>query len=675
MKTKHILSLLLAIVLLINGSCTDRFEDINRNPNKFYSIDINQIFPGTVLRTMQTVGELNLNYLMTWSRYATRQAFCGPRQDVGSGNYQKFYVDILRDLENLESEYEGKVGFENRHAIVKTWKAYCYYVMVSLYGGIPMSDAILNDENKTEYRYDTEKEVYTQILDLLSDATELYNPTTTFTADVLSPDPVFGGSGNTISWRKFANTLRLNIAMQIQNIDPELSRKNAAAALAHEDWLISSNSENVAPHWGTSIADDVSRYWEILWKDIEGGKSTFQQSTYPGMGEYFSLYLYTFKDPRMQEWFEPGNSTSLGCSATEKPYLYTDTITRPHNCVKTGTNKCPNYAAHQADGLNSYRRDSLLVQYTIPYTPIRELVYIAQGWEVELVDPTNPTSARYSDPLETRSNYNPSFLKKKFTDKNCSLPIISYTDVCFLKAEAAALYGLGSQSAQSYYEEGIRASFDQLGISGKAAEYMSQNGVRWNTNKIGYSDRRNLYRAKVDGTLDQIYKQRYFAGVTNFLEGWNLERRTRAFDFPPFFSGSFSDVEGSDGTYNYCSERLIYPKTEISQNRTQYYAAIENLRATSPWFRPEQEGNNIFTSLEFAKKIPNIGTADSRYKNLRIIYHAGYLSHYFGITYEEMLAKALATTGETNPSKAMTKAYNYTETKVLSTYLNSTIDF
>lgn len=675
MKLKHKLSILAATVILMGVSCTDRFEEINTNPNKFYRIELGQLFPGTVYRTMNAVGELNLNYLMTWSRYATRQAFCGVRQDVGSGFYQRFYVDILRDLEELDAEYEGKEGFQNRHAIVKTWKAYVYYVMVSMYGGIPMSDAMLTDENKTEYVYDTEQQVYTQILDLLSDALDLYNPATTMIADVLSPDPVFGGTNNTASWRKFSNTLRLNIAMQLQNLDPQLSRTHATAAMAHEDWLISGNSENIAPHWGTSVADDVSIYWERLWKNIESGSEVF--GNYAGMGEYFSLYLYTFKDPRMQEWFEPGNAAALGAGPADKPYLYTDTITRPHVCKRTGTDKCPNYTEHQADGLNEHRRDSILALYTIDYIPLPELAILGSGWEAELVDPSNPVGARYTDPLSNKSKFNHAYLKRKYVNKDATLPILTYTDACFLKAEAAILYGLGSQSAQAYYEEGIRASFEQYGISEKAGNYMTQNGVKWGTSKTGYADRRNLYRAKVNGTnpLDQIYKQRYLAGFLNYLEAWNLERRTRALDFPPFIAQSYSDVEGADGTYNYCAERLIYPKTEIAQNRTQYYKAIENLRAVSPWFREEQEGNNVFTTLGFAKKIPHIETADSRYKNLRVKYHADYLSHYYGETYEKMLERALITTGETIPDKAMKKAYNYETSRVLSTYIQSVIDF
>ena len=39
-----------------------------------------------------------------------------------------------------------------------------------------------------------------------------------------------------------------------------------------------------------------------------------------------------------------------------------------------------------------------------------------------------------------------------------------------------------------------------------------------------------------EGQLEQIYKQRHFADFFNGIEGWNLERRTRAFGWPPFIS-------------------------------------------------------------------------------------------------------------------------------------------
>lgn len=666
------------ISLFAITGCTDNFEEINKNPNKLYQVEFNYVFPGVVYRSMNNLGELNYSYLMTYSRYVVLQAFCGARQDEGDGYYNRFYVGILKDLESAIKEYEGKKGFENRLAVVKTWKAYTYYIMASMYGGVAMSDALLTYETKIEYSYDTEEQVYTQILALLDEAVALYNPDTQFkTTDIISPDPVFGVN-STPKWRKFANSMMLNIALHAQNLNMSLAKTYVEKAMKNEDWLIASGDENVTPRWGTNINADVSFYYDRIWRGIDAGQSQFEQTLYPAMGEYFATYLFSFKDPRMQEYFETSN---FRAGTSDRPYLFSDTITRPHICDRVGTNRCEFYNAHQADGLNPYRRDSITAQYSVPYVPMSELPYMAFNWEAELVSVTG--TERYSDPLLSMSSrYNPSYIKKEFVDRAAPLPILSFADVCFMKAEASILFGVGKKSAEEYYNDGIRASFTQYNILAKAAAYMQQDGVKWNTSKTGFGDRRGLYTAQINGQggnenhLEQIYKQRYFAGYLNFLEAWNLERRTRSLRFPPFLaSGTSSSVEGVNSTYNYSMERFIYPRNEMSQNNTQYQKALENLKAVSPFYRNDRWGDNIFTSLGFSRKNPDLDTAEGKYVgNKRIIFNAAYLSHPYGLTYEEVLAKAKEMTGDTNETRALMMAFSYSRSneKFLRTYL--TID-
>lgn len=118
------------------------------------------------------------------------------------------------------------------------------------------------------------------------------------------------------------------------------------------------------------------------------------------------------------------------------------------------------------------------------------------------------------------------------------------------------MFGLGSKSAQEYYEDGIRASFAQYDISG-VDEYMAQDGVKWGTDKIGFKDSRGLYQAKImgsngqEGQLEQIYKQRHFADFFNGIEGWNLERRTRAFVGLHSSPRCSSNVDGLNTMYNF----------------------------------------------------------------------------------------------------------------------------
>jgi hypothetical protein len=650
---KKIIYILVSTIMLGSFySCTDGFESKNTDPNKIYTINAQYIFPGTMLKTMNWIGELNFNVLMNQSRYLTVQAFQGPTQDESSTNYKHCYVEIIRDLTSIEEDYTDKPGYENRLGMVKTWKAYVYYMMVSLYGGIPMSDALLTSETKTTYKYDAEEEVYRQILKLLNASTVLFNPQTQYSSDFLQMDPVFGGKSDVNKWRKFANTMMLNVAMNVQNLNNDLAKEYATLAMAHEDWMISSVAEIVQPTWGTNTTYDVSYYYTRLLKGVE--QNGIQQTTYPGMGEYLATYLFSFNDPRIGAFFETSNSMG---TAVDKPFLTKDTLSRPHICTKAA---CLDYVIHKNGADAAKYRDSIIVSYTVPYVPLTDLVVMATSWEADYIP--GSTTLRYSDPLTYASKFNPSYLKKDFLKKDAKLVFLNWSDACFLKAEAKILFGLGVNDAQTYYNQGVSASFAQYGLTGTAT-YLAHAGVTWNTSFVGYPDRRNLYHAQImgkggdDAHLEQIYKQRYIADFMNCLEGWNLERRTRVMNFPPLFATGQSSAYGSNSTYNYF-ERYMYPLNELSLNNSEYFIAINNLSKVSPLFNTANSGNNCYTSLGFSKKIPNIETADARYiGNKKIIFNYQYFQNFYGITYEDLVLNAVKQTGEINETNALLKAY------------------
>jgi hypothetical protein len=651
-------------------SCTKDFEEINTNKNKVYNVEVNDIFAGTVSRTMRLIQDLNYNKLINFSRYAVVGFATNPSQDIGDNYFNQFYVGIIRDVLKMEKEYEGKPEFANRLAMVKTWKSYLFYMMASIYGSVPMSQALADsDQSKREYTYDTELEIYTQILKDLKDAGALYNVSSAYPNDLLMRDPVFGGSAfgksDISKWQKFTNTLRLNVALHAQNLSMDLARTHATEAMADDSKLISSLADMVKLQWGSDESMSASYYYTRFIKNA----TNFSEMTYPALGEYFAIYLFSYKDPRLGAYSLKGNQLS---PIKVKPFLYTDTLTRKHLnfCTKT---ECPNFTLHQADGLNSLRSDSVLVDYSMPYVPLPELNSLAAGWEWAFIPGKD---FRYSDPLASRNSpYNLSFVNTEFVKENASMVLLNWADSYFLKAEAEMLFGSEAKAMQNY-ESGVRASFAQYGLGG-AEEYLAQNGVKWNTDGKGYADRRLLYRANIrgkggrDNHLEQIYKQRYIADYLNALEGWNLERRTRVLRFPPFFAnGGASDVEGYNSAYNYWTERFVYPIVEQSKNREAYYKGIENLKAVSPFYRGDRWGDNVYTTLGFAKLNPDLIFAEQLYGGTkRIRPNCEYFNKKYGKTYEEVLATAKSMTGEPNDNLALTKAFDYSFRQLLVTYI------
>lgn len=641
------------------SSCTDDFEEVNTNPNKIYDVELGDVWSGTVKRTADALAEANYNRLLNFSRSAIVQFATNPSQDTGDSYFKKFYVDILRDLVKMERSIDAMsdpTAFSHRLAMIKTWKSYCYYILASMYGPIPMSDAISDgSENKRYYKYDSEKEVYTQILADLTRASELFNVTGANIASPVSGDPIYGGESNgapdVTKWKKFCNSLRLNIAMHVQNIDIELARENALAALDSE--LFTSNADNAELKFGTIEEQSNSYYYtRFIYNN-----TSFSKSTYPAIGEYYFIYMTSYNDPRLPKLVKKSGEMRKGA---EKAYVFTDTITRPHMCFNKETTdktygkvaKCSDYKKHQADGYNIYRRDSLIVEYTADYVPLNELNESVYGWEWDIIDPTGSNQIRFTDPLSggmSSGQYGPSFVQDRFVDQTATMTFLTYADVCFLRAEACLLFKNDAGSAKDAYESGIRASMEQYGVTDYNT-FMNQPGVKWGTSyEHAHHDRRMLYQANIlgangtDGLFEQIYKQRYLADFFNGLEEWNLERRTRALNFPPYFANNgSSQVQGVGTTYNYWTERFIYPQSEISKNPTGYYEGVDLLKNNSPYARPERWNDNVFTHLAFSKKTPGIEKADETWGYRKIRPRLEYFHNMWGSTYEEVVESAKA---------------------------------
>lgn len=646
------------------SSCTDDFEEINTNPNKVYNVDLNDVFAGTVQRTMNNWAKMNYRRFLNFSRFNVVYFCTTPDQDTGDEYFRTFYVDVLRDLVKLEREYaQNPEAYNNRMAIVKIWKSYVYYTMASCWGPVPMSDAITDgSENKRSYKYDSELEVYSAILDELKEAVTLIDTADpSATADKLASDPIFGadgvGAADMTKWRKFAVTLRLNVAMHVQNLDIDLARTHALEAIA-DGGFITSNADNVIAQWGLDAENSSSQYYRDILKDRK--PTDFGAAVRPACNEYGFLYFKSFNDPRMEKYYKKSNA-DVPSGMSVKSFLVSDTITRPHVCsnrdIKGSCVKCPDYNTHRADGMNAFRRDSIIVNYTVDYAPYMELTALPTNWRWATVPGMTYT---YNDPLlvAAKEEYNWSMAADYFWNETAHWNILTYADACFLRAEAQLLFNNDPSAARAAYEEGIRASMSQWDCEG-VTEYMAQNGVKWGTSAKGFHDRRLLYQAEIlgdrgnEGLLEQIYKQRAFADYFNGLEIWNLERRTRAFNWPPFFmGGGSSNVEGYNLTYNYWNERLIYPEAEATKNSTANAEAIQMLRKTSPFVRDERWGDNVFTSLGFAKRNPQLDNADALWLSREITPRMDYYEHTWGATWEECSKNAIKATGAKNESAA-----------------------
>ncbi len=522
MKNKqYIIKLILVFGLISAVSCTEDFEEINTDPNAFNEAPAANAFAGVVKETLDMVGgNLNERWGIHWANYTGGTGGQNARYGFNDGTvadrWRDTFVRVLKNNEEIIVNHGDDPAFANRVQIAKIWKSYMYSVAVALWGGVPMSDAF---GLESTVNYDTEEAIYTAILGMLEEAAGAIDPS----GDSFSSDLVYGGDNN--KWIKFANTLRLKIALRASYGFPGLAQSHVQAVMANEDGLIGSPSENANLQWGTNEEN-----WNIFYERFIFGEVNPDSEIY--VNHNFLLLLRTYEDPRMDALVE---------EATE-PLSIVDLV----------------YASGSTTQL-------IPVRYGIPKYGKRLWSTSLDAWDLNNNDDPYEgiDSGFYSQPNQ-----------ETFFRADAIFNIITVAEVNFMKAEAALKGWGGNSSAEEYYYAGIAASFLYNNVGG-VAEYIERDGIKWNTASEGLRDMWAITSSGItaDG-MDKIVRQRWIAMYWQGIDAWALMKRTRGITIPPHTG---PDAAGSSGDWANIPERMVYDVNEGSINPTGYATGLSNL--------------------------------------------------------------------------------------------------
>lgn len=531
------------VIALLIGSCTEDFEETNLDPNSFNFASPESVFPGVVFRTLDLIGgDMNTNMYMNYASYTGGKGGQFPKfyySESGVNRYwTSFYVDILKNNQEIIDNYSNKPGFANRVLIAKVWKSYVYSVMVSTFGGVPFDKALSRD---TTIPYNTEEEVYVGILNMLKEAGDGLNTT----GDKLGVDPVY--NGDNAKWKKFANSLRLKIALRISTGFPALAEEHTREVMAKENDMINTNVDNCTLKWGVSQENWSFNYRTFVFVQV-------LPSIYPYTNHHFILNLKSNEDPRLNEMIEPAN----------KPLIIRDSL----------------YASGNTE-------PKVLVEYTIPYygKPLGGDKTLP-SWDLNANDNVlrNTSDDSYSGPK-----------KDLFMNQDASYNLVTAAEVNLMKSEAKVKGWGGVKSAEAYYYDGIEASFLQYKATGFAT-YKERDGVKWGTSSIG---KRDLFGITTSGIsadpMDKIVRQLWFALYNQGHDAWCLQKRTRGMILAPHLAPDSNAAGG--GLYAEAPERMVYAPIEVSVNSLAYRNAVAQLG--DDWFYTPLKMNKPYTPTKW----------------------------------------------------------------------------
>jgi len=301
---KIVTSILLVFTSLF--SCTDKFEEINTDPNR-----PNDVTPGILLGQMQY---RIVNNSIQASRSFTHELMQvdAPRASPGGQGLHRYVVqpgqavwtgfyDRLTDVEDIY-KISDRLKENNYKAIALVYKSWAYSILTDLYGDVPYSQAIKASEGNFSPAFDKQKDIYIQILKDLETANTLFDDTKalTYGGDLVYNANVLSGGRNVgiQKWRKFANSLRLRLLLRISKRDGEVNVNQQITS------ILANPTTN--PVFTANADDAIFRYpgtFPYFNPYFQARTLEWRDGTY--FTKFFLNHMNAINDPRRAIWVTP----------------------------------------------------------------------------------------------------------------------------------------------------------------------------------------------------------------------------------------------------------------------------------------------------------------------------------------------------------------------------------
>ena len=486
----------LTLACAIAIGCSDEdFIEANKNPDVIYELAPENQFLSATLSIHSQDFEAYYDFyrrIMPWMQYVTplNGNVVNFTDDASnfSQRYGRLYTgvgDALTDLEQIvsempEAEQQRYVHMVNIARILKYY--YTFYVS-DIYGSIPYTDAWQARYGGTlTPAYDDQQEIFAA-LDM-----DIENAISALETTPAAPQVSLGNfdqyyRGDVASWIRAGNALRLKIAMR---------------QIKRDAGTVQTIAQEVLSEPAANLMSDNSQSWVF-----ESTASFVSGGNWNPDGLYATKPLVDFmwnnNDPRLDAFFQPNGYSQ-------------DTI----NVLIAQQDLDPGTTEASRRYIGSFTSPDAAA------SPANQEFYVRR---TAVIDGNNRTIDTLS--LIQRRLFQPSFNETAEIGGEGSgtvnIPVITYAEFCFMRAELAAR-GLTTEDAGTWYNEGVRSSinwYDQIALDARLLnytpvtdteiyDYLMQPGIAFNPAIA----------------LDQIASQAFLHFFKQPAEGWALWKRT-----------------------------------------------------------------------------------------------------------------------------------------------------
>ena len=255
---KHLLLVALPIIAATSCNKLKDFGDTNVNPagtnTPILGALLTNVEAGLGGYAAQTRGGL-YGQFFSETQYTDNSLYALP-QIAFNGEYS----GSLYDLQNIRNVNTSK----NMSAVAKILQQYIFWTITDRWGDVPYTEALKGNPTP---KYDAQETIYKGMITALKEAVTEFDATS-----VISGDIVYNGDAS--KWKKFANSLRMLMALRLQERYPGASEYAATefkAALADANGSISTNADNAVLAYPGGV-------YKNAWYATYDGRKDFAES-------------------------------------------------------------------------------------------------------------------------------------------------------------------------------------------------------------------------------------------------------------------------------------------------------------------------------------------------------------------------------------------------------------
>ena len=252
---KYNIFLIALIILLGSNACDERFEEVNTNPNGISDVDPSHLFANAARSSFRSGisgydyrigGQLGHYYVGVFvERYLDRY-----ETDLSGSAYESLYNTGYKSLLKYYNEIKMLTtpGAEKEHpfqyAAADVMAVLAAAKVTDAYGDVPYFEGGLGNSGELSPAYDSQQDIYMNMLDRLATDIEVLktaDPDPEVGVGLYQQDPVCYNIPD--RWVRFANSIRLRLAMRIRHVDPGTASSVITECMGEP--LLEANLQNI----------------------------------------------------------------------------------------------------------------------------------------------------------------------------------------------------------------------------------------------------------------------------------------------------------------------------------------------------------------------------------------------------------------------------------------------